>query len=118
MIQRRPSRMPGMMPCSNIAYTAIRPMPNRCAISGTVRRADLASSCCLETESLSRLDMVEARGRQDLFRSSDHVPAEWVLRMDAAAFAGPPVLGTRSTSDGREAVLTYRGDLGLASFWL
>ena len=116
MIQRRPSRMPGMIPRSSIAYTARRPMPNRWAISGTVTRADLASSCCLQTESLGRLDMVEARVRQDLFRSSDHVPAERVLRMDAAAFAGPPVLGTRSMSDGREAVLTYRGDLGLAGF--
>jgi len=105
-----------MIPWSNIAYTARRPMPNRWAISGTVTRADLASSCCLQTESLGRLDMVEARVRQDLFRSSDHVPAERVLRMDAAAFADPPVLGTRSMSDGREAVLTYRGDLGLAGF--
>jgi len=62
--------------------------------------------------------MVEARVRQDLFRGSDHVPAERVVRMDAAAFARPSVLGTRSTSDGREAVLTYRGGLGLAGLWL
>src|SRR5438876_6201150 len=38
MIHRLPRRMPGMIPCSNIAYTASRPISNRRAISGTVMR--------------------------------------------------------------------------------
>ncbi len=37
-IHLRPSRMPGIMPCSSIAYTARRPIPKRWAISDTAIR--------------------------------------------------------------------------------
>jgi hypothetical protein len=44
-IQRRPSRMPGIIPFSSIVYTASRPTPSRCAISEiTIRLLDTISS--------------------------------------------------------------------------
>ena len=38
MIHRLPRRMPGMIPCSNIEYTASRPISNRREISDTDMR--------------------------------------------------------------------------------
>jgi hypothetical protein len=38
MIHRRPSRIPGSIPCSSIAYTAKRPISSRRAISSTEMR--------------------------------------------------------------------------------
>src|SRR4051812_10667408 len=55
MIHRRPRRMPGIIPCSNIAYTARRPTPRQRAISGTemrlLRRPAEASLECPELTS-------------------------------------------------------------------
>jgi hypothetical protein len=62
--------------------------------------------------------MAGIRIRLDLFRSSDHAGAVWVFRTDFAAFADPPVLGAKPSSDRRQAVLGYGGDQRPAGFWL
>src|SRR5260370_11516751 len=56
MIHRRPRRMPGMVPCSNIAYTASRPTSSCRAISGTEIRL-LRGHGCKSVGSLARSDL-------------------------------------------------------------
>src|SRR5579872_366228 len=96
MIHRRPRRMAGIIPCSNIAYTARRPMSNRPAISDTVMRPLRG----LESQLISGLDMA-------LLLCGDHPRAERVLRVNAAGFAGPPVLRVWPVSNTCDAVVSY-----------
>src|SRR5262249_8707766 len=94
MIQRRPSLTPGMILCSSMAYTAKRPMFNRCAISGIEMRTPDGTESWL----VSGLDMA-------LFLDSYHLRAEWVMGLYAPGFAGPFVLALGSVHRSRQIVL-------------
>src|ERR1017187_8067383 len=70
MIHRRPRRTPGMIPCSNIAYTARRPMFNRRAISSTDMRLlgesgnPSALDCVLSAMALLAVILVSLRAAE------------------------------------------------------
>src|SRR4051812_39938543 len=92
MIHRRPSRMPGKIPCSSIEYTARRPIFNRCAISGTEillpRCSFGAPGGRWELESLSGWDIGLVRPR---LHSQD--PHQLAIR-------SPPAIDVHSVSTG------------------
>src|SRR6266852_1101953 len=101
--------MPGIIPCSSIAYTARRPMSNLLAISCTDnRRLPVPGSASLEFT--SGLDMAPSQV-QYLPLGSDHLQAEWVVAFDAAGFARPTMLTGHTVSDRCEAVFGHCGGL-------